>query len=262
MTLLVPGALEMDLGEALRRFASDGYAPLGRVIADEALVSLRERADDLMMGRVTYPGLFFQEDTVTGNYDDLEFGKGWQGPSRNYRKIEKLEKDPLFWSLIQSPLFGRITRELLGQGTGVTLYRAVLFNKAARGGTVLPWHQDGGRFWGIDRDPVLQIWVALDDAPAEAGCVEVLPGSHARGLATPLGGLVPAAMIAREGAEARAVPAPARAGDAMLIHNALWHRSGVNRTGAPRRAFTICYMDAATRCTRKKRAPREFVRVF
>ena len=24
---------------------------------------------------------------------DLEFGNGWQGPSNNYRKIEKLEKE-------------------------------------------------------------------------------------------------------------------------------------------------------------------------
>ncbi len=62
---------------------------------------------------------------------------------------------------------------------------------------MLPWHQDGGRFWGLDRDPILQIWTALDDAPVAAGCVEVLPGSHRDGLATPLGGLVPAPLAAR-----------------------------------------------------------------
>ena len=41
--------------------------------------------------------------------------------------------------------------------------------KGADGGTELPWHQDGGSFWGLDRDPELQIWTALDDAPVEAG---------------------------------------------------------------------------------------------
>ena len=30
----------------------------------------------------------------------------------------------------------------------------------------------------------------------------------------------------------------------------------------PRRAFSVCYMSADTRCTRKKRAPRQFFRVF
>jgi ectoine hydroxylase-related dioxygenase (phytanoyl-CoA dioxygenase family) len=47
-----------------------------------------------------------------------------------------------------------------------------------------------------------------------------------------------------------------------LLHNHLWHRSLVNRTGKPRRAFSVCYMSGDTRCTRKKRAPREFFRVF
>ncbi len=55
---------------------------------------------------------------------------------------------------------------------------------------------------------------------------------------------------------------PARAGEALLIHNHLWHRSGVNGTALPRRAFTVCYMAAETRCLRRKRAPRSFVRVF
>jgi phytanoyl-CoA hydroxylase len=66
----------------------------------------------------------------------------------------------------------------------------------------------------------------------------------------------------RGDAEARAVALPAKAGEAMLIHNYLWHRSGVNRTGQPRRAVTVCYMSAETRCMRTKRAPRAFVQVF
>jgi phytanoyl-CoA hydroxylase len=264
VSVLLPGALDLDLQGPLSAYAAEGYARLGPVLSDEGAAALRARADEIMLGRVVYPGLFFQHDTTTGRYDDLEFGKGWRGPSSNYRKIEKLERDPLFFAWLCNPLFERVARAVLGAGEGeaVTLYRAVLFGKAAHGGTDLPWHQDGGRFWGLDRDPVLQIWTALDDAPVEAGCVEVLPGSHTAGLATPLGGLVPAALAHARGAEALAVPVPARAGEALLLHNHVWHRSGPNATGAPRRAFTVCYMDARTRCLRKKRAPRSFVRVF
>lgn len=258
---MTPGAdSEIDIAGPIAEYAAHGYARLGRVLGEEALIALRERADDLMLGRVAYPGLFFQHDTVTGKYEDLEYGKGWQGPSLNYRKLEKLEKDPLFLALIQAPLFARIARAVLGEG--VTLYRAVLFNKAAHGGTLLPWHQDGGSLWGLDRDPVLQIWVALDDAPIDAGCVELAPGTHHLGLATPLGGIVPAAMVAEHRAAERAIAVPARAGEALLIHNMVWHRSGVNTTPSPRRAFTVCYMSAETRCIRKKRAPRVFPRIF
>ena len=105
-------------------------------------------------------------------------------------------------------------------------------------------------------------WTALDDAPEEAGCVEVFPGSHKWGLAAPIGGVVPEAHVERREANARRVPVPARAGEVILIHNYLRHRSLVNTTGRTRRAFSVCYMTAETRCMRKKRAPREFFKVF
>ena len=258
--MLEPGAADLDLTEPLRHFAEHGWARLGKVLSDEARLALGERAHQIMLGEVAYPGLFFQLDTTTGDYADLEYKKGYQGPSLNYRKLEKLEKDPLFLQWIQNPLYGRIAQALCGDA--VSIYRATLFNKASTGGTVLPWHQDGGSYWGLDRDPTLQIWTALDDVPEASGCVEVFPLSHRQGLATPLGGVVPDWLVQERRAEESAVALPARAGEAMLIHNHLWHRSKVNKTGLPRRALTVCYMSAETRCLRKKRAPRTFTRVF
>ena len=38
------------------------------------------------------------------------YKKGYEGPSLNYRKIEKLEKDPLFLAWINNPLFERVAR--------------------------------------------------------------------------------------------------------------------------------------------------------
>jgi phytanoyl-CoA hydroxylase len=259
--MLVPGAADMAIEGVLAHYAEHGWARLGRVATDEALAVLRARSDDLMLGRVTYPGLFFQMDAATGRYDDLTFGEGYEGPSLEYRKIEKLEVDPLFRAWLDNPLFERIARACI-PGPSVAIYRAVLFAKGARGGSELPWHQDAGVFWGLDRDPPLQIWTALDDVPETSGCVEVLPKSHARGLATRLGGVVPAPLVEEMEAESSSLALPARAGEALLLHNYLWHRSRCNTTGKPRRAFTVCYMSGATRCTRKKRAPRKFVEVF
>jgi hypothetical protein len=206
--------------------------------------------------------MFYQLDNESGRYEELVYGRGWEGPSLNYRKIEKLERDPVFLAWIENPLFERIAR---GRIPGdLAIYRAILMSKRAEGGTNLPWHQDGGAFWGLDKDPELQIWTAIDDAPEEAGCVEIVPGTH-DGLATHLGGVVPpdkvAARFARQ-PPPEIVPLPAKAGEAILIHNYAWHRSGVNRTQAPRRAISVCYIPATTRCQRKKRAPREFHRVF
>jgi phytanoyl-CoA hydroxylase len=257
---LFPGAIDADLSGAIAHYREHGYARLGRVLSDEGIAALARRCDEVMLGEVAYPGLFFQRDTETGRYDDLEFGKGYQGPTLNYRKIEKLEKDPLFLAWIENALFERVARAIIPGD--IAIYRALVFNKARQGGTLLPFHQDGGSYWGLSRDPELQIWTTFDDSTPESGCVEIVPGSHEAGLATPLGGLIPEPIVKARGAAERALPVPAAAGEALLIHNYVWHRSGLNRTDQARRAFTVCYMSAETRCLRKKRAPRSFVRVF
>lgn len=246
--------------DALEHWRAHGWARLGVLADDGVLEALRRRADDIMQGRVVHEGLFFQHDSGTGRYEDLEFGRGWIGPSAAYRKIEKLERDPLFRAWLEHPCLEPVVHAVVGPE--VAIYRATLFTKSAAGGTELPWHQDGGSFWGLDRDPELQVWTALDDVPAEAGCVEVVDSSHRGGLATPLGGSIPADVVARAGADTRRLALPAVAGEVMLLHNHVWHRSGTNATGKPRRAFTVSYMPASTRCTRTRRAPRTFTRAF
>lgn len=259
--------VEPELGdaaidEAVAHYRAHGWARLGRLAGEDTLAPLRARADAIMMGEVRYDGLFFQHDANTGRYEDLAYGEGWTGPSLEYRKVEKLEKDPLYWAWLSNDVFRRVAARVYDAGHGVALYRAFLMNKHAGGGSNLPWHQDGGKFWGLDRDPVLQIWTALDDAPLDGGCLEVVDGTHAAGLATALGGVVPKDHVERGEAEARAMKLPAQAGDVMLIHNHVWHRSGRTQTGKPRRALSVCYMDATTQCRRKKRTPRSFVRVW
>jgi hypothetical protein len=250
----------IDVAAIVAHFRDHGWARVGRVASEATLALLRARAHDITTGRVVHEGLFFQADSPTGRYEDLAFGNGWEGPKAAYRKVEKLELDPLFHEWLSNAAFERIALALLG--SEVNLYRATLFTKAAEGGTDLPWHQDGGDFWGLDRDAELQIWTALDDASVNTGCVEVIDGSHRGGLATPLGGTIPAHVLEGAHAQDRAQPLPAAAGEVLLIHNHLWHRSGRNTTGRIRRAFTVSYLDARTRCTRKKRAPRTFPRVW
>jgi phytanoyl-CoA hydroxylase len=258
--VLLRGAIDLELQAPLSAFAQRGYARLGRVLAAPAANDLRERANALMLGELRYPGLFFQHDSPSGRYQDLAFGAGWVGPSLCYRKLEKLELDPLFAAWIENPLFARIACAVLGEE--VALYRAVLWNKAPRAGMDLPWHQDDGQFWGLDRAPCLQIWTALDDAPVEAGCLEVVPGSHRDGLASRTGGTLQGDRTLELERGSKPELVPVAAGEALLIHNHVWHRSGRNATDTPRRAIGISYLSGATRCTRKRRTPRKFQRVF
>ena len=258
--LLHPDVENLDFEAPLASLETEGYARLGRVLSDAGVALLQERAEDLMLGRVAYPNLFFQMDAASGEYRDAPLGLGWQGPSHSYRKMEKLELDERFRTWLSNSVFEHVVRARIPGD--VVIYRAILFNKNVTGGSEIPWHQDGGKLWGLSQDPELQIWTALDDAPVDGGCLEVVPGSHRGGLATALGGVVPPERVAAENALARAVPLPVVAGECVLLHNQVWHRSGRSREGHRRLGFSTCYMSAATRCRRTKRAPRVFFPVF
>ncbi len=252
--------MDLDLSGPLKQFAEHGFARLGPVLTDRGAEQLADRAQALMLGEHPDPGLFFQHDSPTGRYEDLVFNAGWVGPSSAYRKLERMELDPVFRSWIENPLFARLAREQLGET--VRLYRSVLWNKAPHRGMAVPWHQDDGRFWGLNQPPFLQVWTALDDAPTEAGCLEVVPGSHHAGLATPEGGTIPPDRFLAMNAEECTVKLPVRRGEAVLVHNHTWHRTGRNRTDRPRRALSLSLLGSEVHCTRKRRAPRQFPRLF
>ncbi len=264
-------------------FDAQGFAYLPNVATPSAVAALRERADDLLLGRVDHRPFFYQRDADNGVWDDAPLGVGWTGPTPRYRKLEKLERDPVMFRWLTNPLFERLAREAAERaghpdtaGRGLPVYRAILMNKAARdadggtgGGTDLPWHQDGGQLWGLARDPLIQFWLALDDATEASGAMRFAVGSHKAGLASRLGGVVPPAHVAAHiGPEADpgvafpAVSVSARPGDVVMLHNLVWHASGRNDTPLPRRAISVCFLDPDNGCARTRKAPRSFPRVF
>jgi len=173
---------------------------------------------------------------------------GFKGPSLSYRKIEGLEHDPHFGAYLRQALFHDWCRLVYGDAM-ISVYRAMFMNKPARRGTLLPWHQDGGAIWGLDRDPLLTVWTALDDATIRNGCIQVVRGSHRLGLLSDFGHTITAAQEAEFCRPERVVDLELAAGEAVVLHNWTLHRSDRNRTDAPRRAFSVCYMDGATRLT-------------
>jgi hypothetical protein len=224
-----------------------GFLHLGQLVDAAELDRLRERADDLALGRVVNPRVQVQLDTG-GRYEDLPevTGQPSAGTLR-YRKVQGLETDELFRAVLRSPVLAEVAAHHYGRHTSASLFRAMVMNKPAAQGTVLPWHQDGGDVWALDRDPLITIWMALDDATAANGCVEVIPGSHRLGLVTTQGSTLSEQDARRYCPDDQVQPLEVPAGHAVLMHNWLIHRSGVNPTPQPRRAFTACYLDSRTR---------------
>jgi hypothetical protein len=230
-------------------YSRDGFLYLGKVLEQDELDALRQRADDLALSKASNLNVQMQLDTG-GAYEELPAAVDrFDNGTMLYRKIQGLETDELFARLIRHPLFLEICARQYGPHSPISIFRAMIMNKPAGQGTVLPWHQDGGNVWALDRDPLVTIWVALDPATRSNGCVEVMPGSHRLGLLSQSGSTLSAEDSARHCPAASIRPLEVEAGHALLLHNWLIHRSGVNPTQIPRRAFTMCCMDGRTQST-------------
>lgn len=243
----------------LAQFREQGFVRLGRVLDDAELAGLRRRIDQIMLGEVRNDALLMQLDSASGRYEDMpQQSTGFKGATLAYRKIERLERDPRFLRCIQRPLFRSICERLVGPD--IAVYRAMFMNKPAMRGTLLPWHQDGGDQWSLTIDPIVTIWIALDPATVANGCVQVIPGSHRLGLLSAQGHVISAEHERQHCPQERVVFLELQPGEAVLLHNFLLHRSDRNATEIPRRAFSICLMDAATR--RRARPDEPFPVVF
>ena len=228
-------------------FTVDGYLRLGRLLDDDGLRSLQDRLDAIMLGTadVPYDELLMQLDSSTGDYGDLGAqSNGFKGPTSAYRKIQGLERDRVFREYLQHPVFADACRRLYG-AVPVATYRSMFMNKPAGGGTELPWHQD--RWSWLDRDPLLTAYTAIDAATRETGCVELALGTH-DAVVNPSdpSAFLTDAQAAEHCPDDVAMPLELDAGEVVLLHNWLAHRSGVNRSEGARRAFSVCYMDART----------------
>ena len=239
----------MITAEAWNFYNTHGYLKLGPVLNSADLAALRQRIDDIMLGKAsTDPNLLLMQlDSDTGKYEDAGVqSRGHKGATLGYRKIQDLEFDPLFLEYLQQPIFREICDHIYAPGAAISCFRAMFMNKPAHRGTFLPWHQD--RWTHLSQDPLITLWTALDPATRANGCVQIIPGSHRDGLINPSHG---AGFLTRDQALEHAPTDKVEylelaAGEAALLHNHLLHASDVNKTDIPRRAFSVCYMPATT----------------
>lgn len=235
-------------------FDQQGYLRLGKIADRHMLDAMCRRIDDIMLGKakVDYSRMLMQLDSDDGNYESAgEQTRGFKGATVGYRKIEQLELDEVFHAYMTLPVFEEVARRFYG-GIAIGAFRAMFMNKPAGKGTWLPLHQD--RWRALDRDPLVTIYTALDAATVDNGCVELIAGSHHSVLnpSHPHGFLAPE-MAATFADDPRRVQLTLEAGEVVLMHNWTIHGSGINRTPLPRRAFSVCLMDAATMSLRYKR---------
>jgi phytanoyl-CoA hydroxylase len=140
--------------------------------------------------------------------------------------------------------FAGVASAVLGPEFNVV--NAGFFLKPAHHGVEVPWHQDAAT-WGIpagawtasDAPLIFDYWLALDPTDRDNGCLELLPGSHRCGVLPHVhrGGLLPELDPRAFGFDdAQGLPIAADAGDLVVYHQDMFHRSAPNRSPRPRLA--------------------------
>ena len=145
------------------------------------------------------------------------------------------QEDAVFQEMV-SPQgnVGSIINDILGDHA--VLFQEMALVKPARIGSEKPWHQDNAYFSMEPLDAIVGVWVALDDATPENGCMHVIPRGHLDGAAKhyhrsdceidPL-------LLNTE----HAIPVPIPAGGALFFYGMLPHRTPPNLSDSSRRAL-------------------------
>lgn len=218
--LVVPGVLDPDHVEAcltaLTALAADPTIAPGQRNGSGAFIALEPDADPT--------------SAATADRADLirKFG-------------DFTDTSPALLRAAMSARLHGVLDSLMGQGR-VLLQEMALVKPPKISGDK-PWHQDAAYFRGSDPQLMFGVWIALDPATRENGCMEMIPGSHLRG---------PAPHVPAEDINLCTirpdlvwlddrVALPMDPGDVLIFHSLVHHYTAANRSNRRRRALQFHY---------------------
>src|SRR5271154_4849536 len=132
-------------------------------------------------------------------------------------------------------------------GDEVYHYHSKMIMKDAHVGGAWTWHQDYGYWYqnGVLSPNLTSVFIAVDAATKENGCMQVIPYSHSLGrIEHVLKGEQAGADMERVNEILKRFPlvhVEMEPGDALFFHSNLLHRSDQNRSENPRWSMICCY---------------------
>jgi hypothetical protein len=132
-------------------------------------------------------------------------------------------------------------------GSDIALWNMSFFAKPAHNGKKTPYHQDG-EYWPIRPLATCTVWIAVDDATVENGCLKLIPGSHkdkrlmAHEQRNDPELTLQQELVPNEFDESTAENLVLEAGQMSLHDIYLAHGSNINTSDKPRRGMTLRLM--------------------
>ena len=137
------------------RYAQDGLVIPDFQISEEKLTRLRVAVEELVAANPDVPP---------------EYLVGPHIPKQENPKLHM----PFLDMCHDDEILDRVS-DLIGPD--IILWSSGVFCKPPEVGLTVPWHQDG-QYWPIRPLATCSVWIALDDALPENGCMRYIPGSH------------------------------------------------------------------------------------
>ena len=141
-------------------------------------------------------------------------------------------------------------------GPDIAVWGTGVFGKPAHDGIATPWHQDG-QYWPMRPLATTSVWLALDDATLDNGCMRVISGSHRLRKLYDHRTVDASRLTLNQQLDWRALgfereePIEIEAGQMILFDLYLIHGSHSNDTPEQRRAITIRYMPTTSHFDRE-----------
>lgn len=162
--------------------------------------------------------------------------------------------NPLFERLVADARIKGFAEALLGEES--ILFQTMALSKPPYIGTEKPWHQDNAYFSYTPLNKIVGVWIALDEAKVDNGCMHILPGMTGQALKhrhTFDCEIIPD-RIPTEKIEAVEL----KPGGALFFSGMLPHETPTNRSPLRRRAMQFHYRATSTQSVSRQ----EYDRVF
>jgi ectoine hydroxylase-related dioxygenase (phytanoyl-CoA dioxygenase family) len=236
--------------EQIAFYHENGYLTLDAITTPEEVEMLRGAYDRLFSSRA---------GREEGNQFDLA-GTDEEGKEAALPQIlSPSQYAPEMRDILARANAFSICRQLLGDDVEIGGEHAIF--KPARTGSATPWHQDES-YWSPDLDyRNISVWMPLQEATPENGCMQFIPGSH-RFEVLPhqsIGGddRVHGLELAENAGVDVSHPAicPLPAGGATFHGGRMLHYTAPNRSAIPRRALIMMFGAQGTPRTDGRRFP-------
>jgi len=240
--------LEDVTSQDLKRFWQQGYLAIENVLTEDEVNSSIQAIMDIIHGHVEGPHLqFVRPKDQLKNNNERELA---------VRKLDRFVKfEPRLNAIAHHQGILNLLEKLFGDPPKLVQDQAIL--KPPTGGVEKPWHQDMAYGNLTYEKPVIGVWVALDQASLDNGCMHVIPRSHMDG-PTPHYAVRDWQVCDTNVPVERDVAVPLEPGGILIFHGMLYH--GTPPNFSPKRRRSVQYHYAAS--TSEKMSPKEYKRWF